>query len=81
MSTTARASAFAEPARPKGLQLRFLTLGGSYVDVTSINDRVKSRWYCHGCKDTSDFPAADYLSQMRKKANGHASICRAIPLT
>ncbi|MFJ5787909.1 hypothetical protein [Streptomyces hydrogenans] len=81
MSTLARTSAFSEPARPQRLQLRFLTLGGSYVDVTSLNDRVKSRWHCHGCKDTSDFPAVDYLSQMRKKANEHAGTCRAIPLT
>ncbi|MGW3658121.1 hypothetical protein ACWD6R_21620 [Streptomyces sp. NPDC005151] len=33
MNTAVRASAFTEPDRPKGLQIRFLTVGGSYVDV------------------------------------------------
>ncbi|MFC7924501.1 hypothetical protein [Streptomyces cinereoruber] len=79
--TAIRSSAFTEPGRPTGLQIRYATIGGSYVDVISTNKRLKSSWYCHGCKDASEFPEADYLSQICKKANDHAGTCRAIPLT
>ncbi|MER6129753.1 hypothetical protein ABT173_45805 [Streptomyces sp. NPDC001795] len=82
MRTASLASAFTEPERPKGLQLRFITVGGSYVDVTgSGRDSGKHRWDCRGCKDTSRFPDEDYLSSIREKANEHAGLCRAIPLT
>ncbi|WP_333746247.1 hypothetical protein [Streptomyces sp. IBSBF 2950] len=82
MRITPIASAFNEPERPKGLQLRFITVGGSYVDVTgSGHDSGKHRWDCLGCKDTSRFPEEDYLSNIREKANDHAGLCRAIPLT
>ncbi|RSS85288.1 hypothetical protein EF919_38090 [Streptomyces sp. WAC02707] len=76
-----RSSAFTEPERPTGLQIRYATIGGSYVDVVSTNKHLKSSWYCHGCKATSEFPEADYLSRIRPKANDHAGACRAIPLS
>ncbi|MEV6533673.1 hypothetical protein AB0M86_29445 [Streptomyces sp. NPDC051639] len=74
-------SVFTEPARPEALQLRFVTVGGSYVDVTSPGHDSGNRWTCHGCKDTSHFPEQDYLHSIRTKANEHAGLCRAIPLT
>ncbi|MBV1957251.1 hypothetical protein KUG12_23390 [Streptomyces sp. BV333] len=81
MSTAVRASAFNEPERPKNLQIRFATIGGSFVDVTGLGENFKNRWKCHGCKATSQFPEADYLFRIREKANDHAAACRAIPLT
>jgi hypothetical protein len=76
------ASAFTEPERPKGLHIRFITVGGSYVDVIpSGRGSDKHRWDCLGCKDTSRFPEKDYLFTIREKANEHAAFCRAIPLT
>lgn len=82
MRTAPVASAFTEPERPKGLQIRFITVGGSYVDVIpSGRGSDKHRWDCLGCKDTSRFPEKDYLSSIREKANEHAGLCRAIPLT
>lgn len=82
MSTTTRASAFTEPDRPKGLQIRFITVGGSYVDVTGPGEYSKqNRWDCHGCKDTSQSPREGHLFSIRGKANAHAGLCRAIPLT
>ncbi|WP_411078340.1 hypothetical protein [Streptomyces sp. cmx-10-25] len=78
----ARPSAFTQPEQPRDLQIRYLTVGGSYVDVTPDADkRLESRWFCHGCKAASEFPQADYLFKIREKANGHAGSCRAIPLT
>ncbi|MEV7683222.1 hypothetical protein AB0O64_32475 [Streptomyces sp. NPDC088341] len=80
MSTATRA--FTEPARPQGLQIRFITVGGSYVDVVGPGRHSdKNRWDCHGCMDTSRFPEKDHLSSIREKANEHAAACRAIPLT
>ncbi|NJP73448.1 hypothetical protein [Streptomyces sp. C1-2] len=81
MSTAVRASAFTEPERPKNLQIRFATIGGSFVDVTGHGEHFKNRWKCHGCKATSQFPEEDYLFSIREKANDHAAACRAIPLT
>ncbi|MEU6071417.1 hypothetical protein ABZ864_45015 [Streptomyces sp. NPDC047082] len=82
MSTAPIASAFSEPDRPKDLQSRFITLGGSYVDVTGPKFASgKHRWKCHGCKDASDSPEQDYLFRIRRDANDHAAACRAIPLT
>ncbi|MEU9397782.1 hypothetical protein AB0D86_48415 [Streptomyces sp. NPDC048324] len=82
MSTAVRASAFTEPERPKNLQIRFVTIGGSFVDVTGPGEHSeRNRWKCHGCKATSQFPEADYLFSIREKANDHAAACRAIPLT
>ncbi|MFI5945547.1 hypothetical protein ACIBCB_35620 [Streptomyces uncialis] len=79
--TAARLSAFTEPARPAGLQIRFITIGGSFVDVTGSGRHSKARWMCHGCKDSSTCPEVDWLWSIREKANAHAGICRAIPLT
>ncbi|MGA5873913.1 hypothetical protein [Streptomyces cinereoruber] len=82
MTPAARPSAFTQPERPRDLQIRYLTVGGSYVDVTpAANKHLGSRWHCHGCKAVSEFPDTDYLSRIREKANDHAGSCRAIPLT
>lgn len=82
MTTAVRASAFTEPYRPSNLQIRYLTLGGAYLDVTGSGEHAENnRWRCHGCQDHSDFPHAGCLFEMRKKASAHASVCRAIPLT
>ncbi|MFD4833337.1 hypothetical protein ACFWPV_26295 [Streptomyces uncialis] len=79
--TTARITAFTEPDRPGNLQIRFITIGGSYVDVTGPGKHSKNSWTCHGCQDTSRFPDEDWLWSIREKANAHAAACRAIPLT
>lgn len=43
MSATTRA--FTEPDRLKGLQIRFITIGGSYVDVIGPGEYSdKNRW-------------------------------------
>ncbi|WP_333741175.1 hypothetical protein [Streptomyces sp. IBSBF 2806] len=81
MSTVLRTSAFTEPERPKNLQIRFATLGGSFVDVVGLGEHSKNRWKCRGCKATSQFPEEDHLFNIREKANDHAAACRAIPLT
>ncbi|CAM5542192.1 hypothetical protein I6J39_34395 (plasmid) [Streptomyces californicus] len=36
MSTAVRAPAFTEPERPENLQIRYATVGGSFVDVTGL---------------------------------------------
>ncbi|MFI7178953.1 hypothetical protein [Streptomyces spororaveus] len=75
-------TALAEPERPKDLQIRFITLGGSYVDVTGPgHSSDKHGWTCRGCQDASDRPEQDYLFRIRRAANDHANLCRAIPLT
>ncbi|MFD5786707.1 hypothetical protein ACFWH1_08720 [Streptomyces sp. NPDC127037] len=79
MSTTTL-SAFTEPDRPKNLQIRFITVGGSFVDVVGFGENFKNRWKCHGCQASSQFPEADYLSCIRQQANEHAAACRAISL-
>jgi|GEM_PF-4613870 hypothetical protein len=81
MDTAIRTSAFAEPDRPTDLQIRYVTVGGSFVDVVGGGEHRKNSWKCHGCKDTSRFPEQDHLSSIREKANAHATACRAIPLT
>lgn len=78
---TAVRTAFTEPHRPTDLQIRYVTVGGSFVDVVGGGEYVKNRWKCHGCKDTSRFPEQEALSSIREKANAHAAACRAIPLT
>ncbi|MER5509345.1 hypothetical protein ABT052_29010 [Streptomyces sp. NPDC002766] len=80
--STASLAAFTEPDRPKNLLIRFSTVGGNYVDVTGPGEHLdKNRWRCHGCRDTSRMPETDYLFSIREKANEHARLCRAIPLT
>ncbi|WP_236246885.1 hypothetical protein [Streptomyces sp. CC210A] len=82
MSTAVRASAFTEPTRPKGLLIRFVTTGGSYVDVTGHGEHFDNNsWNCLGCGDSSRSPEKDYLFRIRPDANNHATACRAIPLT
>ena len=82
MSAATLASAFTEPDRPSDLQIRFVTVGGSYVDVTGPGRHSdQNRWDCHGCKDSSDRPERDYMFRIRPDANAHAAACRAIPLT
>lgn len=81
MTTAVRASAFTEPDRPKGLLIRFVTTGGSYVDVTGHGDHAEdNRWNCLGCGDASARPEQGYLFRIRPEANDHATACRAIPL-
>ncbi|GAA4694382.1 hypothetical protein [Streptomyces youssoufiensis] len=74
------APAGAEPDRPADLQIRYLTLGGAYVDVTGPGGD-HCRWTCHGCKDGPTYAYRDYLHVMRSEAAHHAATCRAIPLT
>ncbi|MGA5430701.1 hypothetical protein OH717_34415 (plasmid) [Streptomyces albidoflavus] len=81
MGTTARSRTFTEPARPENLQIRFVTIGGAFVDVIGLGEHRMNRWTCHGCKDSSRFPEDDYLFRIRDAANDHAAACRAIPLT
>ncbi|MBQ0867377.1 hypothetical protein [Streptomyces sp. RK75] len=82
MSTAVRASAFTEPDRPKDLQIRYVTVGGAYLDVTGSGEHVQdNRWVCRGCKETSRAPETDWLFRIREEASAHASACRAIPLT
>ncbi|MFE7948235.1 hypothetical protein [Streptomyces sp. NPDC057426] len=82
MRSAASGSAFTEPDRPKNLQIRFLTVGGSYVDVTGPgHESSKHEWRCRGCQDTSQRPEQDYLFRIRRGANEHAGMCRAIPLS
>ncbi|MFJ6000349.1 hypothetical protein [Streptomyces sp. NPDC092370] len=79
--STAPLAAFTEPDRPKNLQIRFITVGGSYVDVTGPGEHSdKNRWDCHGCGDSSNRPEEDFLFCIRPEANNHAATCRAIPL-
>ncbi|MCX4554257.1 hypothetical protein [Streptomyces sp. NBC_01500] len=74
-------AASSEPHRPKGLQIRFATIGGSFVDVTGPGEHSdQNRWDCHGCMDGSRFPEREHLFSIREKANAHAGLCRAIPL-
>ncbi|MGW6877132.1 hypothetical protein ACWGHA_32905 [Streptomyces xanthophaeus] len=81
MSTAVRPSAFTEPDRPKNLQIRFVTTGGSYVDVTGHGEHFDNNsWNCLGCGDTSRCPEQDGLWRIRPDANTHATACRAIPL-
>lgn len=42
MSTAVRASAFTEPERPMNLQIRFVTLGGSFVDVIGPGEHLNA---------------------------------------
>lgn len=82
MRTALRTSAFTEPDRPKGLLIRFATIGGSYVDVTGPGEHSdQNSWNCHGCGEVSDRPRKDFLFCIRRGANAHATACRAIPLT
>ncbi|MFE7574688.1 hypothetical protein ACFU5Z_08120 [Streptomyces sp. NPDC057521] len=82
MTTAVRASAFTEPDRPKGLLIRFVTTGGSYVDVTGHGEHAQdNRWNCLGCGDTSRSPDQSWMWRIRPDANDHATACRAIPLT
>ena len=67
---------------PPGLQIRYVTVGGAYVDVVGSGDyRYDNHWSCHGCRDTSRLPEKADLDVMRESAHEHASVCRAIPLT
>lgn len=73
--------AFTEPNRPKNLQTRFVTVGGSYVGVTGPGEHSdQNRWDCHGCGDSSSRLEEDLLFCIRPDANSHAASCRAIPL-
>lgn len=79
--STAPLAAFTEPDRPKNLLIRFITVGGSYVDVTGPGEHSdQNRWNCHGCGASSQLADGDFLFCIRPDANNHAAACRAIPL-
>lgn len=71
-----------QPERPDDLEIRFSTVGGSYVDVAGRTGFMDDHywWFCYGCKDRSEFPAQGDLRRMREAGNRHANECRAIPL-
>jgi hypothetical protein len=71
-----------QPDRPDDLEIRFSTVGGSYVDVAGRTGFRGDhyRWFCHGCKAHSEFPEGSDLRSMRQAGNRHANECRAIPL-
>lgn len=75
-------TALTEPDRPKDLQVRFVTLGGSYVTGPGHDyPSGAHHWSCRGCNETSTRPERDFFFIMRQAANDHAAACRAIPLT
>ncbi|MYX68455.1 hypothetical protein [Streptomyces sp. SID8373] len=79
---TATRTAFTEPDRPGDLLIRFITVGGSYVDVTGPGEHFDTnRWNCHGCGASPQLVQGDFLFSIRLDANDHATACRAIPLT
>ncbi|MFB7428760.1 hypothetical protein ACFC0K_36365 [Streptomyces hydrogenans] len=70
MHTALRTSFFTEPYCPKGLFIRFVTTGGSFVDVTGSGEHSdQNRWACHGCGELSDRPEKDFLFRIRPDAN------------
>ncbi|WP_406530770.1 hypothetical protein [Streptomyces sp. I8-5] len=70
-------SPHSSPAEPVDLLIRMHNLVGAAVDVTGHNYGNASRWYCHGCGESSEFPGADIVCLTRRKANDHAGRCRA----
>ncbi|MFF7727676.1 hypothetical protein [Streptomyces sp. NPDC008001] len=66
------------PVEPADLLIRLHNLVGAAVDVTGGRGYGEpTRWICHGCGVVSDMPKEDLLLFTRRKANGHASECRA----
>lgn len=70
-------SPLSNPPEPANLLIRLHNQVGAAVDVTGTTAYLGSRWHCHGCGDRSDMPALDSLSFTRRKANAHATDCRA----
>ncbi|MFC9623408.1 hypothetical protein ACFTXM_26580 [Streptomyces sp. NPDC056930] len=68
-------SPHSSPAEPADLLIRMHNQVGAAVDVTG--HYRQARWYCHGCGESSEFPAEDIVSFTRRKANDHAGQCRA----
>ncbi|MEV6961887.1 hypothetical protein AB0M97_22330 [Streptomyces sp. NPDC051207] len=63
------------PTEPDDLLIRFHNLVGAAVDVTGRTHGQATRWYCHGCAESSDYADSVYFT--RSKANDHAGACRA----
>lgn len=55
--------------------MRFSTLNGALVAVYEDELGGWFRWFCHGCRDGE----AQTERNVRKAANAHAGICRALP--
>ncbi|WP_030764807.1 hypothetical protein [Streptomyces sp. NRRL F-2664] len=74
-------TAFA-PAWPEGVTHRYLTVGGSTVDVLGGHP---SHWACRACPGTSKGkytgPFGDPFSAatIHEQAQAHAETCRAMP--
>lgn len=73
---------FAEPDLPKNLLIRFIMVGGSYVDVSPAPASAPTR--TDGTATAAETPPTgrekDFLFCIRPDANNHAATCRAIPL-
>ncbi|GGR40854.1 hypothetical protein [Streptomyces netropsis] len=65
------------PLEPADLLIRMHNLVGAAVDVTGRSYGKNSRWTCHGCGATSDYPVSDFLPFTSGRANAHAAQCRA----
>ncbi|WP_330173000.1 hypothetical protein OG875_04975 [Streptomyces sp. NBC_01498] len=66
-----------EPKRPKDLDTRFSTTGGSWVDVLAgrTGSHTAYYWFCRGCKD--DAVSRPDRNQVVGEARGHAASCTA----
>ncbi|KPI31447.1 hypothetical protein OV320_2663 [Actinobacteria bacterium OV320] len=85
--------ATSETAQPDGstILMRFLTAGGAEVHVayrgiytentfsgTPYGEKDHS-WTCHGCDEHTDRRHHFTLTEARRDANDHATVCRAMP--
>ncbi|XUM04896.1 hypothetical protein ACQ86F_17885 [Streptomyces venezuelae ATCC 10712] len=68
-------SPITNPPEPANLLIRLHNQTGAAVDVTGTEASYGSHWHCHGCGYHSDTP--DHLGFTRRKANAHATDCRA----
>ncbi|MFJ9633763.1 hypothetical protein ACIRU8_39325 [Streptomyces sp. NPDC101175] len=82
---TSPSSAFAEPW-PEGVIARYLTIGGTTVDIEQQREGWRSNhWFCRGCPATSHGaytgPFGNPFSpfQIHDQAQEHAEKCRAMP--
>ncbi|MFD6227841.1 hypothetical protein ACFWFZ_13310 [Streptomyces sp. NPDC060232] len=63
------------PGEPDDLLIRMHNQVGAAVDVIGTRAYQGSGWRCHGCGDHSDM--LDGFLFTRRKANDHATACRA----
>ncbi|KOV10737.1 hypothetical protein ADK60_37540 [Streptomyces sp. XY431] len=87
----ARTGQPAEPELPEHTMLRFRTVGGGTTVVTGEPRTYWSHcqdktvhghdyaWKCVTCGDDSSSYTSHDLADMRRRANEHAAVCRAIP--